>query len=396
MAREFEVELDDDSEHGEEIIEAVESEDSARTNVPAEKPQISDLARFLKHTRAVLPAAVLGVFILATTAFLYFAKPFVMPIFVATLLTFLLKPMVRTLARARVPQTLATLLVIAAFFGVISFAVTRLLQPAAEWVSRAPETMSNIEQKFHHLTRRAQRLSRAAESMENMTKDPATDGNTQRVEVKQPVLMKTVFVYTKSFVAGLIETVVLLFFMLAPGDLFMEKLVRVLPTLSDKKKAVEIADEVQRSVSAFLFTITVINAVLGTLVGLASWALGLQNPALWGVLAGVLNFIPYFGPITGVAVLTVVGFVTFDEAWREVLPAIVYLCLHGVESNLITPMIVGRRLTLNPLVIFISLMFWTWLWGIPGALLSIPLVMMLRIFCDHFKPLAPIGEFLSG
>jgi predicted PurR-regulated permease PerM len=135
---------------------------------------------------------------------------------------------------------------------------------------------------------------------------------------------------------------------------------------------------------------------LGVLVGLAAFWVGLPNPVLWGVLAGALNFIPYFGPITGVAVLLVAGFLTFESPVRALAPSAIYLTLHAVESNLITPMILGRRLTLNPLVIFISLMFWTWLWGIPGALLSIPMLMMLKIFCDHFKPMAPIGEFLSG
>jgi predicted PurR-regulated permease PerM len=208
--------------------------------------------------------------------------------------------------------------------------------------------------------------------------------------------MKTVFVYTRSFIAGLIETIVLLFFMLAPGDLFVEKIVRVLPTLHDKKKAVGIMDELQHSVSTFLFTITMINCVVGLAVGIATWALGLPNPALWGVLAGALNFIPYFGPITGVTVLLVAGFITFDESWRAILPSAIYLGVHAIESNFITPTILGRRLTLNPLIIFISIMFWIWLWGIPGALLSIPMLMMLKIFCDHFKPLAPIGELLSG
>jgi len=320
----------------------------------------------------------------------------VMPIVIATLLSFLLKPLVRLMCRAHIPKPLGALVVMGVFFGLIGFGLTRILQPAAEWSARAPETMRRVEEKFHHLFRRAQRISRAAAQVEDITKEATSDIQTQRVEVKEPGIIKTVVVYTKSFVAGLIETLVLLFFMLGAGDMFMEKLVRVLPTLHDKKRAVGIAHEVQHNLSTFLFTITLINAVLGLLVGLAAWAVRLPNPALWGVLAGLLNFIPYFGPISGVTVLTLVGFVTFDEPWRAILPALIYLGLHGVEANIITPMILGRRLTLNPLVIFISLMFWTWLWGIPGALLSIPMLMMLKILCDHFKPLSPIGEFLSG
>jgi len=221
--------------------------------------------------------------------------------------------------------------------------------------------------------------------------------HTPKVEVKQPpAIMGSVLTFTKSLGAGLIETVVLLFFMLAAGDLFMQKLVRVLPTLHDKKKAVEIAHQLQQNLSTFLFTITSINVALGVLVGLATFFLGLPNPVLWGVLAGALNFIPYFGPITGVLILLLAGFLTFESPWRALAPSLIYLALHAVESNVVTPIVLGRRLTLNPLVIFISLMFWTWLWGIPGALLSIPLVMMFKILCDHFKPLAPIGEFLSG
>ncbi len=392
MAAEVDVRFDD-SEETDQALPVVPEEQAP----PEEsKPQLSDLARFLKRTRSLLPVSVVGLFLLALIAALYFGKPFMMPIVIAGLLSFLLKPLVRLLARAHVPQVLGAMIVMGVFFGLIGFGVTRVVQPATEWVAKAPETMRRVDEKFHYLVRRAQRISRAASQVEDITKQATADSDTQRVEVKEQVLIKTVFVYTKSFVAGLIETIVLLFFMLGAGDLFMEKMVRVLPTLHDKKKAVEIAHEVQHSLSTFLFTITLINAVLGLLVGFAAWAVGLPNPALWGVLAGLLNFIPYFGPITGVAVLMIVGFVTFDEPWRAILPAIIYLVLHGVESNVITPLILGRRLTLNPLVIFISLMFWTWLWGIPGALLSIPMLMMMKILCDHFKPLASIGEFLSG
>jgi predicted PurR-regulated permease PerM len=382
----------DERKEGQSIVEAVAGLPPEK---PVEKPQISDLALFLKRTRAVVPVAVVGTFLLGTVAFLYFAKLFVMPVILATLLAFLLKPLVRGLARARVPETIGAIVVIAAFLTVVSFTATRLLQPAAQWAARAPETIDNVKTRFHQLFRRAERLSRAAAQVQDITKPSARD-DAQQIELRQPVLMNMVITYTKSLVAVAIETVVLLFFMLAAGDLFMDKLVKILPTLHDKKKAVEIANEVQHSISAFLFTITLINVALGLLVGVAAFFIGLPNPVLWGVLAGLLNFIPYFGPITGVAVLLIAGFITFESPMRALLPSLIYLSLHAVESNFVAPMVLGRRLTLNPLVIFVSLMFWTWLWGIPGALLSVPMLMMLKILCDHFKPLAPIGEFLSG
>ena len=380
----------EERDHEEEIAESVAECISEKVEVT---PQISDLGRFLKRTRAVVPVAVVGTFLLGLVAFLYFAKPFIMPVVLAVLLTFLLKPIVRALANIRVPEPIGALLVMAIFFTVVSFAASGLVQPATQWLKKAPETITQVQGRFQHWFRGAERLTRAATQVEDMT---SGEPPTPQVEVKQPAFISTVFTYTKSFATGLIETIVLLFFMLAAGDLFMHKLVKVLPTLHDKKKAVEIASEVQHSLSTFLFTITLINAVLGLTVGLAAFLLGLPNPVLWGVLAGALNFIPYFGPIIGCVILLIVGFLTFDSPWRALLPSIVYISVHAVESNLITPMILGRRLTLNPLVIFISIMFWTWLWGIPGALLSIPMLMMLKIFCDHFKPLAPIGEFLSG
>lgn len=363
----------------------------------AETPKISDLALFLKRTRAVVPVAVVGMFLLGIVAALYFGRPFLMPVVLAGLLTFLLKPIVRACTRVRLPEALSALLVIIVFFTVVFFAVSKLVQPAAQWAGRTPEMMAKVKERYQKVFRRAERLTRAAAEVQDMAKQPASNPAAPQVEVKQPTAIVTSIVnFTKSFAAGSIETVVLLFFMLAAGDLFMQKLVRVLPTLHDKKKAVEIAHELQQNLSTFLLTITTINVVLGVLVGLAAFWVGLPNPVLWGVLAGALNFIPYFGPISGVAVLLVAGFLTFDSPMRAVAPSVIYLSLHAVESNLITPMILGRRLTLNPLVIFISLMFWTWLWGIPGALLSIPMLMMLKILCDHFKPLAPVGEFLSG
>lgn len=359
-------------------------------------PHSSELPTFLRRARAMAPIAVVGLFLLATFAFLYFAKPFVMPIVLAMFLSFLLKPVVRGLAKLRIPEIVGAVLVIAVAFTVVSVAVTKLVQPATQWVAMAPETLTHAKERFHMIVRRVERLSRAAARMEDIAK-PTTGEATPKVEVQQqPVLVNTVLTYTRTFVAGTIETVVLLFFMLAAGDMFLQKLVKVMPTLHDKKKAVGIASEAQHSISAFLFTITAINAALGLIVGFAAFLVGMPNPVLWGVLAGVLNFIPYFGPITGVAVLLIAGFMTFDSPFRAIAPSVIYLGLHGVESNLITPMILGRRLTLNPLVIFISLMFWTWLWGIPGALLSIPMLMMAKILCDHFKPLAPVGEFMSG
>jgi len=364
------------------------------TKIEMERPALADLADFLKRTRSILPIAVVGIFLVAMVYFVYFARPFLMPVVLAVLLNFLLKPIVRFLARLKIRETFGALIVILVFFGILAFVISRLMQPAGDWIAKAPETLRLAEQKIHHLLRPAAQLSKAAEKVEEIAKPQGTE-TTTKVEVKQPHLANDMLNYTMRFLAGALETIVLLYFLLAAGDLFMQKLVKVLPTLHDKKKAVEIGNQLQQNISTFLFTITSINTCLGVLVGFAVMLVGMPSPVLWGVVAGLLNFIPYFGPITGVTILSVAGLVTFDSVGQALLPPLVYLTLHALEANFVTPMILGRRLTLNPVMIFISLIFWTWIWGIPGALLSIPMLMMIKIFCDHFKPLTPIGEFLG-
>ncbi|MBI3851674.1 MAG: AI-2E family transporter [Verrucomicrobia bacterium] len=170
----------------------------------------------------------------------------------------------------------------------------------------------------------------------------------------------------------------------------MAKLMR----LEEKTRVAEIAREIEHAVSKYLFTITIINCCLGAIVGLVMFLIGLPNPVLWGTMAALLNFIPYFGPLTGCFVLALAALMQ-SQAWNQVLLApAVYLCLHGIEANLITPIILGQRLTLHPLGAFVSLVFWGWFWGVVGALIAVPIMMTVKIVCDHIEPLAPIDEFL--
>jgi predicted PurR-regulated permease PerM len=383
-----------------ELINDVEIKIKKETTVrePAaetEKPDISDLTRFLHGTRLVTPVAVIGLFVIAFCGFLFFAKPFLMPVVLAILLNFLLKPVVTFLRKLHVPEAIGGAVVLFVFLTLIWLLLSRLIAPINDWAEKAPEHFREVQARIHGILRPAQKLSKAAQQVQDITK-PAPDGETQKVEIKQTTVRETIISYVKGFVGGAIETLVLLYFLLAAGDLFLQKLVRILPHLREKKKAVEITHEVQENISIFLLTITGINICLGLVVGISMWAVGMNNPSLWGVMAALLNYIPYFGPITGVLILGFAGLTSFAGLGHALIPPAIYLSCHALESNFITPMVLGRRLTLNPVVIFMSLIFWTWLWGIPGALMSIPMLMMAKVFCDHFKPLAPIGELLSG
>jgi predicted PurR-regulated permease PerM len=177
--------------------------------------------------------------------------------------------------------------------------------------------------------------------------------------------------------------------------MFLRKLIKVLPSFEDKKRAVEIARQIETEISTYLVTITLINVALGLAVWGALALIGVPTPLLWGVLATFANYIPLLGPLTMISVLTMVGLLTFPDLPHALMPPGAFLGLHFLESYLLTPMILGRRLTLNPVVIFLGLIFWGWLWGIAGALLAVPIMMVLKIFCEHSEPLAPIGEFLG-
>jgi len=191
-------------------------------------------------------------------------------------------------------------------------------------------------------------------------------------------------------------TLVLLYFLLAAEDLFLLKLVKVLPSLDDKKRAVEICRQIEQDVSTYLWTITLVNVGLGLVVGLSMYFLGMPNPALWGVLAAFLTYIPYLGALTGIISIGLAAALTFTDPIKIILAPSIYFLAAIIEGNFITPIALGRSLALNPVVIFIWLLFWGWAWGILGVVLAVPLLAIVRIICRHFKSLAALGEFLGN
>jgi predicted PurR-regulated permease PerM len=193
-------------------------------------------------------------------------------------------------------------------------------------------------------------------------------------------------------------TFVLLFFLLASGEMMNEKLVRVSPSFRDKKRAVAIWRQVEREVSNYLFSITLINIGFGVVVGAGAglYIVGMPNAVLWGAMAILLNYIPYLGAIIGIAILGIIGIVTYDDLSYAALAPAVYAVANIVESQFVTLGILGRRLTMNPVIIFLSVAFWAWIWGVPGALMAVPILVVVKVLCDHIESLAGLGEALSG
>lgn len=342
--------------------------------------------------------ALVGIFVLLALYTLYFARPFLLPVVVATILNFLLSPVVRGLERLRVPPAIGAVLVIVALLGIVAVGIHRLSGPAAEWIDRAPEGIERVERRIRGIRRPVEQVQQAAARVEEEVERLKGNGDdrTPQVSVQDDATWTgAILSRTQAFIGGAVVVMILLYFLLASGDLFLRKLVRVLPRLQDKRRAVEIARQTELHISTYLSTVTLINTGLGVCVGLAMWAVGLPNPALWGVVAGLLNYVPYLGALVTLVVIAVVSILTFEDLGRAMVAPLVYFAINFTEGSFVTPTIVGRRLTLNPVVVFAGLVFWGWLWGIPGALLAVPLLATFKIFCDHLEPLAPIGEFLG-
>lgn len=332
---------------------------------------------------------------LGVVAFLYFARPVVLPVILACVAAMALKPPIRWLFYARIPPAFSAAVVLCLLVSVIGIGFFQLGRPAMTWMNDAPQHISDLRHRVIEIFPRLARFTQAADAVNNLGATADTKLEAPVVELKTSRIPGAFINWTGTLLAGVIETLVLLYLLLASGDLFLQKLVRVMPTLRDKKRAVEVSHEIQQNISNYLFTVSLINLGLGLVVSGGLYFMGVPNALMWGVLVAVLNFVPYFGPVLGVAVLAMMGLLTFNTLWQGLVPALWYLVFHLLEANLITPVLLGRRFTLNPVVIFVSLIFWMWLWGVPGALLSVPILVSIKVICDRVPALANVSELLS-
>ncbi|MGH7542065.1 MAG: AI-2E family transporter, partial [Gemmatimonadota bacterium] len=327
---------------------------------------------------------------------LYFARPVLLPIVLGILISFVLDPFVGLLERWHVPRALGAAFVLGGVLGGIGYGVYRLSGPAAEWVEQAPRNVRQLEEKLREIRQPVADVERATQEVERITsigeQEPA---NERSVRVSEPPLAERIVTGMREFLASGVLMIVLLYFLLSSGDLFVRKLAKVLPTLHEKRRAVQVVKEVRAEVSGYLLTVSLINVGLGAAVAGVLWLLDMPNAVLWGVVAGVLNFVPYVGPLIGVLLVGFASLLEFEGIGRALLAPGAYLALNMLEGNFVTPAVLGRRISVNPVAVFLGLLFWGWIWGVPGALMAVPIVATLKILCDHYEPLAPLGEFMG-
>ena len=334
-----------------------------------------------------------GLFALALLAAVYVAAEIVLPLVLAVVLKLLLQPVMRLLERWHVPRILAALLLILAVFGTIVGLGAALAGPASTWAAKLPEGIPRLQERLSFLQAPINTLQRFLQQVEDYGQ-PA--GAPAAVSEGGSTLMTKLFTGTRNFASGFFTTILFLLFLLVSGDTFLRRLVEIMPSFSNKRQAVDISQQIESDISAYLVTITLMNAAVGIATAMVMWLTGVGDPILWGAVAFLLNFVPILGPVLGVVIFLLAGLLTNDTLWQALLPAGLYLGIHLIEGETITPMLLAKRFTLNPVLVIISLVFWFWMWGAPGAILSVPMLAITKIICDRIRPLAAFGHFLEG
>jgi len=310
------------------------------------------------------------------------------------------RPVVRRLERHRVPTPVAAAVVVLGGLGLAVAAGWALSGPVSRWLDRAPESVRAVRAKLHRVGRPLDRLTEAATTV--VTPAPAPVPAPGAAPLPPPAttpatgsLFARLLAKATSLVTDLVEVTLLLYLMLAGGTLFLRKTIDVLPRSSDKRAAGDVLHRTESIVATYLVITAIMNVGQAILVGLALWAIGMPDPLIWALLTFILEFIPYLGGATMVVLLSIAGVTTFPQLSHALLAPLSYLVITTLQNTALVPYIFGDRLKLNPLSVVLCVLFWWFVWGIPGVFLAIPIAATLKALGDQIPRLAPLGEFLG-
>lgn len=336
---------------------------------------------------------------LAVTQALYVATATMLPVVAALVAALALRPVVRWLSKRGLPPMLGAGIVLAAAASIIAFLSAQLITPATEWAARAPIKfhLLRLQRKLEPVQEPLAELSKASDELSELTDSSAAadDDTVQKVVVKPPSLINEVLSSTTQFAAGAFLFLVLTYFFLAKGDVLVTRIAAVFGRGEQPSVHGDAAAAVEQSVSTYLMNVSVINAGLGVAVGTACWAVGVPNPMLWGAMAALLNFLPYIGSLIGATIVLAVSLLSFESTTYAFIAPGIYLALTAVEGNFISPSVLGRSMSLNPLVVILSLTYWTWLWGLGGAILAVPLLAIVTSLFRQFESTRGLALILS-
>ncbi|TAN02950.1 MAG: AI-2E family transporter [Rhodanobacteraceae bacterium] len=351
---------------------------SPRPTGGKKRPTSSQRRRDRRLRALRVPLLVLMLLAIATALIL--ASPLLIPLLLAAFIALALNPIVAGLARLHVPRMLGSVLLILAVGAGVVASVNALSTPATHWIQQAPTLVRDVGYKLHRMTERITEVSHAASrSLAGIgVTEPAATPAPQPAPFSFGVVLRA----APRALADILTVVLLVFFFLTYGDEMRARLVTASPRFRYRRIAARLVRGIQVEVSRYLLTVTVINCCLGGLTALVLWAWKMPDPLLWGGVATLLNFMPYIGAISNTLLLIAVGLLTFHDPAHALLPAASFAGLAMLEGNVVTPMIMGQRMRLSPVAILVWLLVWAWMWGIPGALLAVPLLTCVKLIAE--------------
>ncbi len=321
---------------------------------------------------------------LAVLATLWAAQAVILPILLAMFFAMVGNPVLRGLRRLWIPRILGALLVLCAGLAAAGTLGVQLYGPASEWVQQAPKQLRSLAPRLKSMTQPVHQASQAAESFARAT-ESRPQRRVQLVQIQDNSSWRTL-VATPKMLASVLAVVLLTFFFMVYGETLQRNAIAMLPDRQRRKLTVEIMQSIEREISRYVLTISIINTLLGAaFAGVLIWmGLTLQDALLWGTIVALLNFAPYVGPLIGVLLMLLMGFISYDgswptAAWAPVVPAAIYLLLHTIEGQFITPIVLGRRMAISPLMLVLALLLFGWMWGIVGLLLAVPLLVCVKL-----------------
>ena len=323
--------------------------------------------------------ATFGIFVVLLGASLYFGRSILMPIVAALLIGTTLAPIVKAAARHRIAPWVTAILLGLGLLAIAATAVTLLATPVSQWIGKAPEIGANLREKLYV-------LDRPLAALRDLQGLLPANGTTVAVEPSQWGMVTPVIAFVTPAAVQLTLFFVTLIFFLATQMDFRRYMVSFVTTRDGKLRFIRIANEIEDNLVSYVATMTGINLVLGAIVATGTWLFGFPNPVILGILAGVLNYMPYVGPACVALILLGVGLVTFPSLGYALVPPVAFVALATLEGQFITPTVLGHRLTLNPFVVLLALAFWAWLWGPIGAFLAVPLTIVAMVTLHHLFP----------
>lgn len=348
---------------------------------------MSDLAKQVR----VLTRSILVILVIASTYACYLAQDVLAPLMLGLLLALLLSPLVTLFERVHISRAVGSLIVVLLIVVGIGGAISSLVRPAQEWVANAPTSLKSIEQRLRDVRAPFTQAREATRKLEDMGQPPAA----KVVVAAQPSALDGLLAATPHALGTVAVVLLLVYFFLSSGDNFLRRLVEISPGMSEKRVVVGIARGIQQEMSRYLGMVSSINLGLAVATAIAMSLLGVPNALMWGALAGVLNFAPYVGPTLTIITLSVVGLATFPSLGHALAVPGVFFLMAVIEGQLITPYVIGRRLAINPVIVFVWLLIWGSLWGILGILLAGPLLACFRILCQHLPSLQAMSVLMG-